>query len=70
MYFGKVDIQKGIKNLTRLWGPKRFIQLLVRKYASIRHFNEDAAEMLAMAERTRFWKKYQKKYEIPFQLEL
>jgi len=42
----------------------------VRRYADIRGFDKDEAEAMALTERARFWKKYQRKHEIPFHLEL
>jgi len=70
MYFGEVNMREGLCNLTRMWGPKRFTQILVRRYADIRGFDKDEAEAMALTERARFWKKYQRKHEIPFHLEL
>jgi len=70
MYFGNIELKKGVINLTRLWGPKRFIQLLVTEYANSRHFNVDAALNIAMPARARFWQRFQKKHKLKFTLEL
>lgn len=70
MYFGKVEFKEGIINLTRLWGPKRFIQLLITEYAITRHFNVDAALAIAMPARAKFWQRFQKKHKLKFTLEL
>lgn len=70
MYFGEINMMKGVTNLTRLWGPKKFIQLLITEYAIARHFNVDAALAIAIPARARFWKRYQRKHEIEFKLEL
>ena len=70
MYFGEVDMKQGCENFARLWGPKEFFCQLIRKYASIRGFNEDEAVDIALAARTRFWTRYQKRHEVMFQLEL
>ena len=70
MYFGEVDMKQGCENFARLWGPKEFFCQLIRKYASIRHFNEEEAMNIALAARKRFWTRYQKKHEVMFDLEL
>ncbi len=70
MYFGKVSMEQGCRSFARLWGPKRFLQLLVRGYARLRSFDTQQAEDILMEERKRFWKRYQKKREMEFQLEL
>jgi len=70
MYFGNVDLKQGVINLIRLWGPKKFIELLITEYASARQFDIDTALAIAMTARARFWKKSQKKHKIEFKLEL
>lgn len=69
MYFGTVDIHRGCANFARLWGPKRFIELLVREYARLRHFDEEEALGIAFAARERFWTRYQRHHEMPFPYE-
>ncbi len=69
MYFGKVSYHKGLANLTRLWGPKRFIELLVREYATLRHADPDASVAYAMKVRGAFWHQYAKKHRMPFRIE-
>ena len=70
MYFGPVDIKRGCANFARLWGPKHFIEILVREYARIRHFDEAKAVDIAMRRRARFWKRFLKKHTVSFQVEL
>lgn len=70
MRFGPVSLRSGCKSFVRLWGPKRFIQLLVRRYAELRAFDADKAESVAMKARRKFWKHYMQKREIEFKLEL
>ncbi len=70
MYFGKVDLARGCANFARLWGPKRFIQLIVREYARLRGFDADEAERLAMDARTAFWQRFSKRHKVKFHLEL
>jgi len=70
MQFGPVGMEAGCKSFARLWGPKRFIELIVREYARCRHFNEEDSLKVVMQERSRFWKHYQKKREMEFKLEL
>ena len=70
MRFGVVDMENGCKSFCRLWGPKRFIQLLVEVYARERHFDLDTCVDITMKARVNFWQHYQKKREIEFKLEL
>ena len=70
MRCGAVSMEDGCRSCARLWGPKHFIELLVREYASLRKFDVEAAERVTMAERRRFWAHYQKKREMEFKLEL
>ena len=70
MRFGKVDIKDGCAALRRLWGPKRFIELIARSYAAARGFNEDEAVRLAMETRTAFWTRYQRRHPVDFPLDL
>ncbi len=70
MRFGPVSMDDGCRSFARLWGPKRFIALLVREYARLRGFDLEAAEGVVMRERIRFWTHYQKKREMEFKLEL
>jgi hypothetical protein len=70
MFFGQVSMEKGCRNLCRLWGPKRFFQLVVRHYAEKRGFDTDEAERIALKARSAFWKRFGKKHRIKFKLEL
>ena len=70
MRFGKVSMNDGAKSFARLWGPKRFIRLLVEEYAHQRGFNPESCVAITMKERVRFWTRYQKKREMEFKLEL
>ena len=70
MRFGSVSMKDGCNSFARLWGPKRFIQLLVEEYARQRGFDPETCVEITMQERTRFWKHYQKKREMEFKLEL
>ena len=70
MRFGAVDMNSGSKSFSRLWGPKRFIRLLVEEYARQRHFDPETCVRITMKARARFWQRYMKKREIEFKLEL
>lgn len=70
MRFGPVSMCDGAKSFARLWGPKRFILLLVGEYARQRGFDPEACTDVAMKARQRFWLHYQKKREMEFKLEL
>ena len=70
MRFGPVSMEDGARSFARLWGPKRFIQLLVEEYARQRGFSPQACTDITMQARARFWTRYQKKREMEFKLEL
>lgn len=70
MHFGPVDMPTGLDNLKRMWGPKHFSELLFRHYAEQRHADADQAVADGMELRRKFWKKYLKKHDLPFQVEL
>ena len=70
MHFGAVDMNRGCKSFSRLWGPKRFIRLLVEEYARQRHFDPETCVSITMKARADFWRRYMKKREIEFKLEL
>ena len=67
---GTGHIQHGCAALCRLWGPKRFIELIARSYAHARGFDEDEAVRLTMEARTAFWTRYSKRHPIDFPLKL
>ena len=69
MYFGHVSTKKGLRNLRKLWGTKDFFTLVVKAYAKQRNINTQKAVEFALNERKKFWKKYSKKHQIPFQLQ-
>ena len=70
MKFGPVSMAEGAQNFIRLWGPKRFIQIIVAEYARLRGFDASQCEQITMEQRARFWKRYMKKREMEFKLEL
>ena len=70
MRFGKVNMEDGCAALCRLWGPKRFIELIARSYAKARGFDEDEAVALTMQARAAFWTRYSKRHPVEFPLEL
>jgi len=70
MYFGKVGMKQGCSNFVRLWGPKRFLSIIVREYARLRNFDADECERILMERRARFWEHYKIKRKIKFTLEL
>ena len=70
MRFGQVGMEDGCQALRRLWGPKRFIELVARSYAAARGFEPDRAVELAMQARTAFWTRYRRRHPVEFELEL
>jgi hypothetical protein len=70
MRFGKVDIKDGCAALCRMWGPKRFVELIARSYGRARNFDEDEAVRLTMQARAAFWTRFQRRHTVKFPLEL
>ena len=70
MYFGPVDMATGCTNFARLWGPKRFVLLIVEAYARCRGFDVEQCRQLAMESRAKFWRRYAKNRTMAFELEL
>lgn len=70
MRFGNVNMADGCAGICRLWGPKRFIELVARSYARNRQFDEQQAIRLTLQARTSFWTRYQRRHPVDFPLEL
>ncbi len=70
MRFGRVSMKAGCKSFARLWGPKKFIEMLVSEYARLRKINVYDALRITLDARRKFWKRYQRHREIEFKLEL
>lgn len=70
MYFGKVDGRQGLCNLCRFWGPKAFTETLAEAYAQLRGLDVASSVDYVMSQRSRFWTRYRKKHDVPFELEL
>lgn len=70
MSFGPVTMEQGARSFARLWGPKRFIELLAKEYARLRGFDTDSCVAVTMAARAAFWQRYQRKRKMEFKLEL
>ncbi len=70
MKFGTVGMKEGLRNLSRFWGPKDFIRILVSEYALLRDCDMDEAVAYVMKERAKFWTRFGKKHPIKFKLEL
>ncbi len=70
MKFGTVGMKEGLRNLSRFWGPKDFIRILVSEYALLRDCDVDEAVAYVMKERAKFWTRFGKKHPIKFKLEL
>ncbi|WP_314314490.1 lipopolysaccharide kinase InaA family protein [Hoylesella marshii] len=70
MYFGKVSLRRGADNFRRLWGSIRFFKTLLTTYAEARGLDVEKTVERGLQTRYRFWKRYSKKYDISFPLEL
>lgn len=70
MKFGKISVKEGLYNLRKFWGPKEFIRIMVSEYALLRNYNVYSAVEYVMQKRAEFWKRFQKKHPVKFNLEL
>ena len=70
MHFGPVGRKQGLANFKRIWGPKDFFVRVIREYARQRQIDEEEAIAYALKQRARFWKRYRRKHEMDFKLEL
>jgi len=68
MQFGPVSIEKGCANFARLWGGDEMFNLLAREYAVARNADTGDCTRWVFDYRKRFWKRYTRKYEMPFDL--
>jgi serine/threonine protein kinase len=66
MKFGRVSIEKGCANFARLWGSADMFRLLAKEYAIARNADLDECTRWIFNYRKCFWKKYARKYDIPF----
>ncbi len=70
MNFGPVSIKSGLHNLCKFWGSKDFMRILATEYALLRNSNTEEAVAYVLKERKKFWTRYLKKHDKPFELEL
>lgn len=72
MYFGRIGLSRGCRNICKFWGPKHFMEIIAEEYARGRKFPVDKCVSITMNARTRFWKRYQRRKpeKIEFKLEL
>lgn len=70
MNFGKVSLDKGCANFARLWGQKDFFVQLAKDYALARGGDEHFCVERVLYYRRKFWKRYMKRHELKFRLEL
>ena len=70
MSFGPISTKQGLPYLIKFWGPKHFTELVIEAYCKVRNADVQQALAYAMPARAQFWKRYQKKHNVSFQLEL
>lgn len=70
MYFGYISQTEGLRNLRKLWGPKRFFTMVIEEYARICGYDCARSLEIALKARRNFWTAYGKKHIIHFNLEL
>lgn len=69
MQFGYVDMRTGCKNFARLWGPKRFLIMIVEEYARLRNLDVEECKSIMLHCRARFWRRFSLKHKVKFELE-
>ncbi|MCQ2344235.1 MAG: lipopolysaccharide kinase InaA family protein [Paludibacteraceae bacterium] len=60
MFFGQVSMERGCRNLARLWGDERLIERVARAYARQRHFDEEQCVAISTSAWKRFWRHHHK----------
>lgn len=68
MQFGAVSIKKGCANFARLWGSDEMFRLIAEEYAAARHAEASACIRWVFFYKRRFWRKYARRHEMPFNL--
>ncbi len=68
MRFGPVSLEKGCANFARLWGQDDMFHFIAREYALARHADVEQCTKWVFYYRRKFWKRYTKKYAMPFEL--
>ncbi|MDR1556239.1 MAG: lipopolysaccharide kinase InaA family protein [Tannerellaceae bacterium] len=63
MKFCPVGMEKGCKNLQRLWGSEEMLRFLAREYARCRHMDAADCENLTLRHHRHFWKKYSARHK-------
>jgi len=66
LQFRRVSIKKGCANFARLWGGDEMFRLIAQEYAVARHADRDDCIRWVLGYRKRFWRKYTRKYPMPF----
>lgn len=69
MYYGPVSVEMGLKGFRRLWATKDIYIYIVRRYAALCGYDEDAGEQMALEERKKFWTRFGLKHPLPFPVE-
>ncbi len=68
MRFGRVGMYDGCASFARLWGQRPFFEIVVAEYASVRGFDAVRCLEIALQCRRKFWKRYQKRHDVMFEL--
>lgn len=68
MRFGQVSIKEGCANFARLWGQDDMFRFIAREYALARGADVEQCTQWVFHYRKKFWKRYTRKYPMPFEL--
>ena len=66
MNFGPVSMKRGLSNLIKFWGPRRFTELLITAYCKARHANVQQGLAYPMPKREQFWIRFSRKHTVKF----
>ena len=69
MHFGPVGVLQGCANFARLWGPKRFFEILAQEYAAARKADPVLCRAAILTARERYWRRYIRHHHVDYDLE-
>lgn len=68
MRFGTVSVERGCRNLARLWGQPDFFRLLADTYAAERGADAGMCRRWTMQARERFWRRFARRHRVKYNL--
>lgn len=68
MRFGRVSVEAGCRNFSRLWGQTDFFEVMADAYAEARHACPKDCRHWMLTARRKFWTRYIRRHGAPFEL--